>query len=1037
MRIGFAGLLAMLLAVPGLQAPAASALEEPSNFRPELTGVHPRLLIHPAMQPELERRASDPDYESWYTRIIQKADSAPPTVNWFDPNVPEGTDGNWERVSWRLPTYALAYRLTNNPAYAEVVRSHALQLTDEALFPEWGGEMGGSMANAMGLIGVGYAYDWAYDLWSEAEKAQIRGKLKRQAEKLYRQFSENLNGNLAYWKHDYQNNHMHKRIEALLVATAAIYGDEADPKVEEMFRFAERELANMLDWIAPDGSNHEGPSYLPYGFEHVVRAVAVYESVTGIGLWNDAVRNMAVFKFYQYGPGFTTLSPYGDDNGTLYYFNNFLYKIAAQYQDGVLQSYANKAFAVDPGSFDWEIWNFLYYDDALAPIDQEMQTWKYFPDLEYANFRTGWDPDDLSIHLKSGPPGGHRLNEWRDLQGPDSRYVNVAHDKPDAGNFNIQFGGKKWGEYSPYDQLDRWTKYTNTLLVDGAGQHGEMAGAWMQPFDGMRDEARMTEFFGSPGYGVAIGDAHRAYDGLSKFNRHVLMIDGRYFVVYDDVASDGPARDYEFLFHNRGQWSGDIDSGYVIDQDGAAMELYMPLPTARTATVEPAPSEKKKWQGVSTLKVRPAEPAVNANFLAVFVPRMNGLELLEQPQAVQDAQGTKLTVKRNDGLTDWIAVRPDTGPISAPGLHATARALIRTVNAHNNKTVNAVMVDGTRLQVNGFVIQSSVPINVRYEKRENGFTLWLAKPLLSDHSQASIRMSRLGTAGSHHLKVNGSPVEKGAAGPGGNAMLDLDLSGEVRVDVTTGNEEPPQAEKPGPANTGPSDPSILVPHNGTYTITQSGVYENLHVTGAIKIQADNVTLRNFKIDGNGALYGLYVNFGKTGIVIEDGEITDAKSAAVIGGGFTARRLNIHDIGGDAFKTTGDVTVEHSWFHHLGTTPGQHADGNQTRQGSHFVFRYNNCDMPITVPDPYKSNACFQIETAEGAIDDVLIEHNWLNGGNYTIQIRDSGNGAPTNVRILNNRFGRDYRYGLIKVNGGPHTISGNVWDDTGLPIDPL
>ena len=82
--------LALILPMSGMRSTgAAAATTEQFNFRPELTGVHPRLLIHSEMQPELERRASDPNYEYWYEKIIQKTESAPQTVDWFDPNVPD------------------------------------------------------------------------------------------------------------------------------------------------------------------------------------------------------------------------------------------------------------------------------------------------------------------------------------------------------------------------------------------------------------------------------------------------------------------------------------------------------------------------------------------------------------------------------------------------------------------------------------------------------------------------------------------------------------------------------------------------------------------------------------------------------------------------------------------------------------------------------------------------------------------------------------------------------------------------------------
>lgn len=240
--------------------------------------------------------------------------------------------------------------------------------------------------------------------------------------------------------------------------------------------------------------------------------------------------------------------------------------------------------------------------------------------------------------------------------------------------------------------------------------------------------------------------------------------------------------------------------------------------------------------------------------------------------------------------------------------------------------------------------------------------------------------------------------------------------------------------RPGPTNTGPYDYRRLEP-SGSLTITEAGaLVENIDVTGSVKIRADNVTLRNFRIDGGGTFYGIRANEGHTGIVIEHGEIRNISSAGILGNGFVANRLNIHESGGDGLKVQGGggpTLVMRSWIHHLGTNEGAHADGNQSRSGHDIRFIGNYCDMPITDPPPYKSNACMFLQAADGPLDNVEISGNWLNGGNYTIYC------SGTNLRILNNRFGRDYRYGIrSQCSNGNTQWTGNVWDDNGESIPP-
>ncbi len=268
---------------------------------------------------------------------------------------------------------------------------------------------------------------------------------------------------------------------------------------------------------------------------------------------------------------------------------------------------------------------------------------------------------------------------------------------------------------------------------------------------------------------------------------------------------------------------------------------------------------------------------------------------------------------------------------------------------------------------------------------------------------------------------------------------------ELNVSVTIYPEGSGLGDRPGPQNTGPFAPSLLQTV-GSMTITQPGaIIENVRVQGTIIVQAPNVTIRNFIVDTGyngsnpgGTQYGIKT-FDNANVVIEDGEIKNVSSSGILGNNFTARRLNIHDSGGDAIKVQGDnSTVESCWLHHLGIAPGAHADGVQMRVGSVFRMVGNNCDMPINAGQPYKSNACAIIQTGDGPIDDVVIENNWLNGGNFTVYLQDKGAtnaslpqyGPVTNARVINNRFLRDYRYGTLSQNGGSPLISGNIWDDT-------
>jgi hypothetical protein len=252
------------------------------------------------------------------------------------------------------------------------------------------------------------------------------------------------------------------------------------------------------------------------------------------------------------------------------------------------------------------------------------------------------------------------------------------------------------------------------------------------------------------------------------------------------------------------------------------------------------------------------------------------------------------------------------------------------------------------------------------------------------------------------------------------------------------NEKP---ERPWAHNTGPRQPELLVPSGPLMIESDGALYENIDVTGDVWIDADDVTIRNFRINANGESYGVNVLEGHHGVLLEDGEIFGMTSAGVLGVGLTARRLHIHDSYGDGMKIQGEggpTLVESCFIEKLGAAPEAHADGNQTRGGSNITFRYNNIYMPAPgTPkypgQPYKSNSAFFLQLD---VSNFVIEHNWLTGGNYTIYCITNGGG----VSVRNNVFGRE-NGGLPEGNASSRILSGrcdvwtgNVWEHTGRPL---
>jgi hypothetical protein len=242
-------------------------------------------------------------------------------------------------------------------------------------------------------------------------------------------------------------------------------------------------------------------------------------------------------------------------------------------------------------------------------------------------------------------------------------------------------------------------------------------------------------------------------------------------------------------------------------------------------------------------------------------------------------------------------------------------------------------------------------------------------------------------------------------------------SGYTATATATTQEAAQAGAQPGESNTGVSAPELLHASGSINVTTDGAVIENLDITGTLTINADNVTVRNCRITAPNTAYAVKMNSG-VNLLIEDCEITGPQAdTGLVGANFTARRLNIHHLGGDGIKPRGDNLIEACWVHNLGMEEGSHADGVQIRtsDGSpqyNIVLRGNYFDMPhsksqgqTTRPeyDAYGSNACVFVECPTPGF---IAEGNWFNGGNYCVGLGSGG------AVYRNNYFGRDFNWGI-------------------------
>lgn len=593
-----------LLPLPG----ETRALEDvsPLPLRGELRGQHPRLFFTADDIADIQARCKT-THARFFERLISGADSylnqMPPTASSEVANDQLMQQWGW----WRLQTLAFAWIATGDARYGE----HAIEWME--IFASWehwgsGEETDQSMGAANMLTGMACAYDWCWELMTDEQRERFRDKIYEQVQRIcWLGFKDPTTA--SYWKQDHQNNHMHHRLSGLLLGALAVHGEV--PEAEGYASFAADQCRLVSEAFPPDGSSHEGPGYMAFGYSYVIRCFDALRHCTGVDLFaaTPGIAKTPIFRAHVLTPGFDGVFNFSDDGGGTYYFNHYLFRAASEYQDPAAQALMEKAYEASPGSFTYFPWDILWYDADLQPQPlEEIARAAWFNDIEIATYRTSWtDPDALAVLLKCGPYGGHLLNEI------EEGWVNVAHDHPDPNHFMVFWRGVMWATDDGYPRQRKAGENHNIILVDGEGPAHRGTG-WTQPIDGMGEMGRIDTFIDRDGLFAVRGDASEYYDGVRRAVRWLAVVDDRYVVICDYLAAD-QARRFEWLMHSGAQWREVAPNGWLLVQEDEQLHLQFAYPTELSARVE---EDHREGSDAMRLVAAPVQAAAEDWFVAVM-----------------------------------------------------------------------------------------------------------------------------------------------------------------------------------------------------------------------------------------------------------------------------------------------------------------------------------------------------------------------------------------------------------------------------------
>ncbi|MFW6153870.1 MAG: heparinase II/III domain-containing protein [Planctomycetota bacterium] len=560
---------------------------------PAVRDQHPRLLFSAEDVPTLKAFAKTKRGKQFWSSLL---DYLPPSHPPAEPKfLRNATDGQRQGF-WRLPTVALHYVMTGNQRSFDRAVGYMTLLMDLEHWEE-GGETDYGMSAANIMIGAALAYDWLYNDLDPDFRNAFRDKLLLHARRMYHFGHLGKAGGGGYWRSDPQNNHRwHRNGGMVLCLLAAAEPDRTDD--DWLLVKAREELDFVTRWLPDDGTSHESFTYAIFGMAHLTLALEASDRCLGTEyLQIPFMENLPRFITQSLTPGRDHRFVFGDQGSDS--AGALGYDVALFRPIGVHRLRNHLAVLNDQldrhGVGGTRAWlGLLWYPRDLEPgsVTAVPET-DFFVDLGMLMTRGGWQSGQAAAMFKCGPFGGYTLNRYRMAHG--GRYINVAHDDPDANSFLLFNNGAFLTETDRYAKHKQSANH-NAILVNGTGQTvpgRAEGGGWSQPGGDMTETAVVTAL-ATNGDNVGIeGEASGFYPAnppkaderpaLNRFRRSFFWIEGRYVLVLDDIRAPEPVEITWLMQGPKLDASNTAERRYVLKAANGAQCPFQVVSTAETS----------------------------------------------------------------------------------------------------------------------------------------------------------------------------------------------------------------------------------------------------------------------------------------------------------------------------------------------------------------------------------------------------------------------------------------------------------------------
>jgi hypothetical protein len=550
-----------------------------AELRGRIPRSHPRLFLRSEDIPELKRWAESGGKQTWQN-LIRRADQLATAEPTPEPNIrgslrdPATRDHWWSNRVQALKALgeaeilSFAWLITKDPKYAAPAKRFTLALakwdpdgpTNFALNCEAGKPM---------LHRLARAYDWAYPLFSDDERAFIRAVLLRRANDAWK--SGEVREGAGHLNQPY-NSHGNRTWHKLAENALATFGETQES--DKFLHYAVTKFfAAYPAWADEDGGWHEGLSYLAGYMVKTTWWMDIASNTLGIDPFrNPFFARIGDYAMYSAPPGSPDMG-FGDlsfrpPSGGWSFLRYFANRAKNPYWTWWLDSWQVPEESGEPVlAF---LWSRTGRVTPKPPSDLASSRAFHSTGVAVLNSNLLDGAKNVQVRFKSSPMG-----RWSHGHDAHNSFTLNAYGIPLLVNnvYRDRYG-------SPFHTDWVWeARAQNAVLIDGKGQKKHSADLG----------GRILKLETSAALDYVAGDATASYEGrLKRARRHIFFIKPDVVVIADDLEAPASA-DFQFMLHGQRE--------FMVDQSRQRLVLDRGKAGVVVDYAPPQPATFKQWTG--------------------------------------------------------------------------------------------------------------------------------------------------------------------------------------------------------------------------------------------------------------------------------------------------------------------------------------------------------------------------------------------------------------------------------------------------------